>query len=57
MGTRDAVVFDEIANTDFTDPKSFVSIMQGYMQDAKFSRGKKELLAFASLVFMGNIDV
>lgn len=57
VGTRDAVVFDEIANTDFADPKAFVSIMQGYMQDAKFSRGKKELLAFASLVFVGNIDV
>ncbi|MBI4318411.1 MAG: BREX system Lon protease-like protein BrxL [Chloroflexi bacterium] len=57
VGTRDVVVFDEIANTDFTDPKSLVSIMQGYMQDAKFSRGKKELLAFASLVFVGNLDV
>lgn len=57
VGTRDAVVFDEIANTDFTDPKSLVSIMQGYMQDAKFSRGKKELLAFSSLVFVGNLDV
>ena len=57
VGTRDAVVFDEIANTDFTDPRAMVSIMQGYMQDAKFSRGKKELLAFASLVFMGNLDV
>jgi ATP-dependent Lon protease len=57
VGTRDAVVFDEIANTDFTDPKAFVSIMQGYMQDAKFSRGKKEMLAFASLIFVGNIDV
>ncbi len=57
VGVRDAVVFDEIANTQFTDPKSFVSIMQGYMQDAKFSRGKKEILAFASLVFVGNIDV
>lgn len=57
VGFRDAVVFDEIANTDFTDPKSLVSIMQGFMQDAKFSRGKKELLAFASLVFVGNIDV
>ena len=57
VGTRDAVVLDEIANTDFTDPKALVSIMQGYMQDAKFSRGKKELLAFASLVFVGNIDV
>jgi ATP-dependent Lon protease len=31
--------------------------MQGYMQDARFSRGKKEILAFASLVFVGNIDV
>jgi len=58
VGLRDAVVFDEIANTDFTDPKSFVSIMQGYMQDAKFSRGgKKEVLAFGSLVFVGNLDV
>jgi len=57
VGIRDAVVFDEIANTDFTDPRSFVSIMQGYMQDAKFSRGKKEILAFASLVFVGNLDV
>lgn len=57
VGVRDAVVFDEIANTDFTDPKSFVSIMQGYMQDGKFSRGKKEILAFASLVFVGNIDI
>ena len=57
VGTRDAVVFDEIANTDFTDPKTMVSIMQGYMQDAKFSRGKKEMLAFASLVMVGNIDV
>src|SRR5712692_9543288 len=57
VGTRDAVVFDEIANTDFTDPNAMVSIMQGYMQDARFSRGKRELLAFASLVFVGNIDI
>ena len=57
VGTRDAVVFDEIANTDFTDPKSLVSIMQGYMQDGKFSRGKKEILAFASIVLVGNLDV
>ena len=27
------------------------------MQDAKFSRGKKEILAFASIVLLGNIDV
>jgi ATP-dependent Lon protease len=57
VGTRDVVVFDEIANTDFSDPRALVSIMQGYMQDARFSRGKKEILAFASLVFVGNLDV
>lgn len=57
VGTRDVVIFDEIANTDFANPQSFVSIMQGYMQDAKFSRGKKEILAFASLVLVGNIEV
>ncbi|HAJ37917.1 MAG TPA: BREX system Lon protease-like protein BrxL [Chloroflexi bacterium] len=57
VGTRDAVVFDEIANTDFTDPRAMVSIMQGYMQDAKFSRGKKEILAFGSIVLVGNLDV
>jgi len=57
VGSRDAVVFDEIANTDFVDPKSMVSIMQGYMQDAKFSRGKKEILAFGSIVLVGNLDV
>jgi ATP-dependent Lon protease len=57
VGTRDAIVFDEIANTDFTDPKAMVSIMQGYMQDAKFSRGKKEILAFGSIVLVGNLDV
>ncbi len=57
VGSRDAVVFDEIANTDFTDPKALVSIMQGYMQDGKFSRGKKEILAFASIVLVGNIDI
>jgi len=57
VGSRDVVVFDEIANTDFTDPKALVSIMQGYMQDAKFSRGKKEILAFASIVLVGNIDI
>jgi ATP-dependent Lon protease len=57
VGTRDAIIFDEIANTDFTDPKAMVSIMQGYMQDAKFSRGKKEILAFGSIVLVGNLDV
>jgi ATP-dependent Lon protease len=57
VGTRDVIVFDEIANTDFTDPKAMVSIMQGYMQDARFSRGKKEILAFGSIVLVGNLDV
>lgn len=27
------------------------------MQDARFSRGKKEMLAFASLIFASNLDM
>lgn len=57
VGTREAIIFDEIANTDFTDPKAMVSIMQGFMQDGKFSRGKQEILAFGSIVLVGNLDV
>ncbi len=57
VGTREAVVFDEISNTDFTDPKAMVSMMQGFMQDGKFSRGKQEILAFGSIVLVGNLDV
>ncbi len=30
---------------------------RGDMQDAKFSRGKKEILAFGSIVLVGNLDV
>lgn len=43
IGTRDAVVFDEIANTDFTDPKAFGSLVfvgnidvQGKMPHEKY---------------------
>jgi ATP-dependent Lon protease len=57
VGNWDTVVFDEIANTDFTDPKALVSIMQGYMQDGKFSRGRRDILAFASITLVGNMDV
>jgi ATP-dependent Lon protease len=44
VGSRDAVVFDEIANTDFTDPKALVSIMQGYMQDASLVETRRKFL-------------
>jgi ATP-dependent Lon protease len=48
VGSRDTV---------FTDPKALVSIMQGYMQDGKFSRGRRDILAFASIMLVGNMDV
>jgi len=57
VSTRDAIAFDEIANIEFTDPRALVSLMQNYMQDAKFTRGKRELLAFSSIILAGNIDV
>ena len=57
VGSRDAVVFDEIATTNFNAPKEVVSMMKGYMQDAKFNRGKNEILAHSSIVLVGYLDV
>ncbi len=36
----EAVVFDEIANTDFTDPKAMVSIMQGWHAGCEVQPGR-----------------
>lgn len=57
LGNRKVVVFDEIANADFTNAEETIGTLKDYMESGNFSRGN---LAFASdcgLVFAGNIDV
>jgi ATP-dependent Lon protease len=57
LGTRKAVVFDEIAHTTFGDEEATVSTLKDYMESGQFSRGAKTFAADASLVFTGNLDV
>lgn len=55
VGFWDVVAFDEVAHVKFTDT-SAISILKDYMESGSFSRGKEELIAKASLVFIGNIN-
>ena len=55
VGMWDCVAFDEVAGIKFKD-KDGVQIMKGYMASGSFSRGKAEIQAKASMVFVGNIN-
>ena len=55
VGMWDCVAFDEVAGIKFKD-KDGVQIMKGYMASGSFSRGKAEVNAKASMVFVGNIN-
>jgi ATP-dependent Lon protease len=55
VGTWDVVAFDEVAGIQFAD-SSVVQILKDYMESGSFARGKEEMPAEASLVFLGNTD-
>ena len=55
VGVWDCVAFDEVAGISFKD-KDGVQIMKDYMNSGSFSRGKDEINASASMVFVGNIN-
>lgn len=55
VGTWDVVAFDEVAGISFSDSTA-VQILKDYMESGSFSRGREELVAEASLVFVGNIN-
>ena len=55
VGLWDVIAFDEIAGIQFSD-KSTVQILKDFMESGSFSRGREELSADASLVFLGNIN-
>lgn len=54
IGFWDVVAFDEVAGIKIKDPAT-IQIMKDYMANGRFSRGT-EVIASASLVFVGNID-
>ncbi len=55
VGLWDVVAFDEVAGIRFKD-KDGIQIMKDYMASGSFARGKEEISASASLVFIGNIN-
>jgi ATP-dependent Lon protease len=53
----DAVAFDEVAGlTRLANPQA-INLMKDYMESGSFSRGREEVSALASLIFIGNINV
>jgi ATP-dependent Lon protease len=55
VGYWDVVAFDEISGIKFKD-KDGIQIMKDYMASGSFARGKDEINANASMVFVGNIN-
>ena len=55
VGLWDLVAFDEVAGISFKD-KDGVQIMKDYMASGSFARGREQMEAMASMVFVGNIN-
>ena len=55
VGHWDTVAFDEVAGISFKE-KDGVQIMKDYMASGSFARGKDAVAAYASMVFVGNIN-
>ncbi|NQS88207.1 protease Lon-related BREX system protein BrxL [Patescibacteria group bacterium] len=55
VGLWDIVAFDEVAGIAFSD-KGGVQIMKDYMASGSFARGRDQINANASMVFVGNIN-
>jgi ATP-dependent Lon protease len=55
VGLWDVVAFDEVAGMQFSD-KTAIQILKDYMESGSFSRGREEISADASMVFLGNIN-
>ena len=55
VGLWDVVTFDEVAGISFKD-NAGVQIMKDYMASGSFARGRDQVNADASMVFVGNIN-
>ena len=57
VGMWDAVAFDEVAGlTRLANPQA-INLLKDYMESGSFSRGREEIAAPASLIFIGNINL
>ena len=55
VGHWDVVAFDEVSGMKVTDPDT-IQIMKDYMANGRFSRGITQVMADASIVFIGNLN-
>ncbi|MBW6517326.1 MAG: protease Lon-related BREX system protein BrxL [ANME-2 cluster archaeon] len=55
VGMWDVVAFDEVAGIRFKD-KDGIQILKDYMASGSFARGKDQINANASVVFVGNVN-
>ena len=55
VGLWDVVAFDEVAGINFKDNDG-VQIMKDFMASGSFARGRDQINAYASMVFVGNIN-
>ena len=55
VGFWDVVAFDEVAGMKVTDSDT-IQIMKDYMANGRFSRGITQVMADASLVYVGNLN-
>jgi ATP-dependent Lon protease len=53
LGTWDVVAFDEVASLELSD-STVVQMLKDYMESGSFARGRDEIVAEASMVFVGN---
>jgi ATP-dependent Lon protease len=53
LGNWDVVAFDEVASLELSD-STVVQMLKDYMESASFARGRDEIVAEASTVFVGN---
>jgi len=57
VGLWDVVAFDEVAGmTRLASPQA-INLLKDYMESGSFSRGREEISALASMVFIGNINL
>jgi len=53
LGLWDVVAFDEVAGLELSD-STVVQMLKDYMESGSFARGREEIVAEASTVFVGN---
>mgnify|MGYP002761513925 FL=1 len=56
VGYWDTIAFDEVGGMKFQDD-NMIQMLKDYMESGMFSRGKETIPAYASIVFIGNIDL